>query len=609
MSQPVAIVHDWLTTMRGGERVLEAICNVFPGADLFTLTWDPNRLSPALAARGATTSAIHRIARAPLVGGRFRGMLPLFPLAVESFNLDAYALVVSSSHCVALGAIASPAAVHVAYVHSPLRYVREAQATYEASVPGGPLGRALFRGAACYLRRWETNAAARPHALIANSTYTRDRILRYYGRSSQVIEPPIETERFERASAGIAGPASAAPFLMVSALVPSKRVDLALRAFQGRSERLVVIGEGPERARLEGLAGPNVTFVPRVTDAELAAHFAGCQALLHTGIDDFGMVMVEAMAAGRPVLACSQGGALEVVRDGETGLLIAPTEDSVRAALDRFARCRGSFDGEVLRNFAKRFDRRHFERRFADAVEEACREHRDTRAAGNNGVGRPRPPICAELPAAGGGAEVRRTACNGTRPTVHANDRPSPGALAVKRGVDVALAATGLVLAAPLMAALGAWVCLDSHGPALFCQSRIGLGRRPFRLVKLRTMDHLGRVTRAGRFLRPLGLDELPQLWNVVRGDMSLIGPRPDVPERVMVFESTIPRYDDRHRMRPGITGLAQVNGTRGDASPMAERVRYDVEYVREWSLAMDGRVLLRTVPAVVADTLFELGK
>lgn len=588
MSQPVAIVHDWLTTMRGGERVLEAICNVFPGADLFTLTWDPARLSPALAARGATTSAIHRIARAPLVGGRFRGMLPLFPLAVESFNLDAYALVVSSSHCVALGAIASPAAVHVAYVHSPLRYVREAQATYEASVPGGPLGRALFRGAACYLRRWETSAAARPHALIANSSYTRDRILRYYGRSSQVIEPPIETERFERASAGIAGPASAAPFLMVSALVPSKRVDLALRAFQGRSERLVVIGEGPERLRLERLAGPNVTFVPRVTDAELAAHFAGCQALLHTGIDDFGMVMVEAMAAGRPVLACSQGGALEVVRDGETGLLIAPTEDSVRAALDRFARCRGSFDGEVLRNFAKRFDRRHFERRFAAAVEEACRAHRDARATGN-------------------GASRARHPPSGARPTVH--DRLSPGALAVKRGADVALAATGLVLAAPLMAALGAWVRLDSHGPALFCQSRVGLGRRPFRLVKLRTMDHLGRVTRAGRFLRPLGLDELPQLWNVVRGDMSLIGPRPDVPERVMVFESTIPSYDDRHRMRPGITGLAQVNGTRGDASPMAERVRYDVEYVRDWSLAMDGRILLRTVPAVLADTLFELWK
>ena len=437
MSHEVAIVHDWLTTMRGGERVLEAICNVFPDADLFTLTWDPERLSPALAARGATTSAIHRLARTPLLGGRFRGMLPLFPLAVESFNLDAYALVVSSSHCVALGAIAAPAAVHVAYVHSPLRYIREAQATYEASVPGGALGRALFRGTASYLRRWETSAAARPHALIANSTYTRDRILRYYGRSSQVIEPPIETERFERASAGLDGAPSAAPFLLVSALVPNKRVDLALRAFQGRPERLVVIGEGSERSRLMPLAGPNVRFLPRVTDVELAVHFAGCQALLHTGVDDFGMVMVEAMAAGRPVLACAEGGALEVVRDGETGLLIeAPTEESVRATLDRFAQCRSSFDSGRLRHFARRFDRHHFESRFAAAVEDARRAHHDQHvnktngADGTNGTHRVRRAWPPPLPTSRmSGVEVEGPASegHGIPRVASARERASPG--------------------------------------------------------------------------------------------------------------------------------------------------------------------------------------
>ena len=165
------------------------------------------------------------------------------------------------------------------------------------------------------------------------------------------------------------------------------------------------------------------------------------------------------------------------------------------------------------------------------------------------------------------------------------------------------------MLTAPLLAALGAWVCLDSQGPALFAQDRIGLGRRPFKLFKLRTMDRDGQqVTRPGRVLRPLGLDELPQLWNILRGDMSLIGPRPDVPDRVEVFERTIPGYDERHRMRPGITGWAQVNGTRGDASAMEERVHYDVEYVRGWSLALDARVLVRTLPAVLTDTLHELG-
>ena len=159
----------------------------------------------------------------------------------------------------------------------------------------------------------------------------------------------------------------------MSALVPNKRVDLALRAFQGRPERLVVVGEGPERARLERLAGPNTTLLARVEEGELAALFAGCRALLHTGVDDFGMVMVEALAAGKPVLACAEGGALDIVRDGETGLLIgAPTVESVRDALDRFERrARASSTRRCLRAFAKRFDRANFERRFAEAVDEA----------------------------------------------------------------------------------------------------------------------------------------------------------------------------------------------------------------------------------------------
>jgi glycosyltransferase involved in cell wall biosynthesis len=393
MSQPVAIVHDWLTSMRGGERVVEALCRVFPQAHLFTLTWDRARLSPALAARRATTSAIHGLAHAPFMKGRFRALLPLFPLAVESFKLNHYSLVVCSSHCVAIGAIAPPTALHVAYVHSTLRYVREAQPAYEKRVPGGSLGRAVFRGAAHYLRRWETRAAARPDLLIANSTYTQRRILRYYNRDALVIEPPIDTKRFERASERAAAqwplPDAQAPFLLVSALVPYKRVDLAMRAFQGRPERLVVVGEGPERARLERLLAPNITLLARVDEDELAGLFAGCRALLHTGIDDFGMVMVEALAAGKPVIACAEGGALDVVREGETGLLIGePTVDAVRAALDRFASRRVAFDPEVLQGVARRFDQANFERRIGEAVEDGWRRRRDVKghAGARNGV-------------------------------------------------------------------------------------------------------------------------------------------------------------------------------------------------------------------------------
>ncbi len=625
MSESVAIVHDWLTSMRGGERVAEVLCGVFPQADLFTLTWDPSRLSPVLAERRTITSPIHCVARAPLVSGRFRALLPLFPLAVESFNLDRYALVISSSHCVAIGAIAPPAALHVAYVHSTLRYAREAQRTYEASVPGGPVGRALFRGTVHYLRRWEAMASARPDVLIANSTYTRERIRDYYQRDALVIAPPIDTSRFERAAASIAPPDASAPFLMVSALVPNKRVDLALRAFQGRSERLLVVGEGPERARLEGLATPNVTLLARVGEAELARLYASCRALLHTGVDDFGMVMVEALAAGKPVIASAEGGALDIVRDGETGLLIeAPTVEAVRASLDRFSRLSGAFEPHALQQFAKRFDRAHFERRFAEAIEEGRRQRRNGKSNGVHGangvqsangvhgttrlidVPVVRRPDASRAPA--GPVAVKPNGRHDSKwPSMgrHVASHPRAG-LVAKRLADIALAASGLVVTAPLMASLAVLIPLDSPGPSLFYQRRPGLHQRPFTLVKLRTMDAQGRVTRLGRILRPLGLDELPQLWNVLKGDMSLIGPRPEVLERAVRYEGELPGYGTRHLMRPGITGWAQVNGLRGDVS-IAERLEFDMHYLREWNLALDGRILLRTVSTVLGDTLRDL--
>ncbi len=617
MSERVAIVHDWLTSMRGGERVAEVLCQVFPQADLFTLTRDPSRLSPALAHRRTTTSVIDRVARAPFVNGRFRALLPFFPLAVESFNLDRYSLVISSSHCVAIGAIAPPNALHVAYVHSPLRYAREAQEAYESSVPGGLLGRAALRGTAHYLRRWEAAAAARPQLLIANSTYTRERIRTYFQRDALVIPPPIDTSRFERAS-GSARTDPAAPFLVVSALVPNKRVDLALTAFRGRPERLLVVGEGPERARLERLAGPNVTLLSRVDEAQLSELYAKCRALLHTGIDDFGMVMVEALAAGKPVLACAEGGALDIVDDGHNGLLIhAPTVEAVRAALDRFARMDEPFEPAALQRFARRFDRAHFERRFVQAVEEARCPHRGAKVNGGHDGGQHLVPNADRQPLANGS----NGANGGSASNGHANGRHHPVdpiftagpvanhsrvGVAAKRFADIALAASGLALTAPFLASLAVLIPLDSPGPALFYQRRPGLHQRPFTLVKLRTMDAQGRVTRLGRVLRPLGLDELPQLWNVLKGDMSLIGPRPEVLERAKRYEYELPGYRTRHLMRPGITGWAQVNGLRGNVS-IAKRLEFDIQYLREWNFGLDGRILLRTVSTVLGDTIRDL--
>jgi lipopolysaccharide/colanic/teichoic acid biosynthesis glycosyltransferase len=388
------------------------------------------------------------------------------------------------------------------------------------------------------------------------------------------------------------------------------------------------------------LVGPNVTLLPRVEDAELAALFAGCRALVHTAVDDFGMVMAEALAAGKPVLACAEGGALDIVREGETGLLIRePTVEAVRAALDRFAVAGRQFDAVALQEFAQRFDQGCFERRFEQVVEDARRRQHDSRhssgrgrvhanghaqahADGRPGANGPNWQVANGLHAAANGA-------NG-HAHPHANGHaagPSYGATlfhpsgpvaeqclasrsprghAGKRTIDVALAASGLVLAAPLLVSLGLLIPLDSPGPALFRQRRWGLNQEPFTMVKLRTMDARGRVTRLGRLLRPTGLDELPQLWNVIKGDMSLIGPRPEVPERAQRFERDLPGYQGRHSIRPGITGWAQVNGLRGDV-PIARRLEFDMEYLREWSFALDGRILLRTFSTILGDTVREL--
>jgi glycosyltransferase involved in cell wall biosynthesis len=385
MSQRVAIVHDWLIAMRGGERVLEALCAMFPAADLFTLRYDPARVSPALSRHNVTTSFIDRWARSPVLGGRFRGLLPLFPMAAESFDLTGYDLVISSSHCVAAGVLAPANALHVAYLHSPMRYAWEGRAAYEAKVGGGALGRWAFRAAAHYLRAWDKAASARPDVLIANSTYTRDRIQRYYRRDAEIIEPPIDThrfagdpQRFARQSDGAdaAAPAAAAtrdaPFLVVSALVPYKRVELAVLAMRDRRERLIVVGEGPERARLMAMAPANVSFRGWVGDDELVELYAGCRAVIHPAVDDFGMVMVEAMAAGKPVVVSSEGGAAEIVRRDETGVFFdSPTVEALGAAMNHLLALGDRFDPTRLRQEARRFDRAVFQRRFLDAIARA----------------------------------------------------------------------------------------------------------------------------------------------------------------------------------------------------------------------------------------------
>ena len=364
----VALIHDWAVSMRGAERVLESLCRLYADAPIFTLSHDAAHLSPELAGRTFHDSFVHRWARwLPPGGPGFRLFLPLFPAAIESFRLDGFDLIVSSSHAVAKGVRVPPGARHVSYVHSPMRYIWEARADYDPSVPGGALGRAAFGLTARYLRRWDRASTARVDLLIANSLYTRDRIRSSYGREAVVLEPPVDVHRF--AAVPDLQPDGRPPlYLCVSALVPYKRVDLAVRAFAARTRpgRLVVVGDGPDRARLEGLAGGRVTLLGRVDDGELLRLYGQCRAVIHPAIDDWGIVPREALAAGRPVVVFAHGGAADAADEGGV-VFDDPTPASVNAAIDRLETM--TFDSGRLRAAARRFDRAAFEARFAALVD------------------------------------------------------------------------------------------------------------------------------------------------------------------------------------------------------------------------------------------------
>ena len=324
----VALVHDWLTSMRGGEKVLEALLDLFPRADLFTLLHVEGSVSEAIEARRVHTSFVQRL---PASARRYRAYLPLFPRAIESFDLTGYDLVVSSSHCVAKGVLPPPGAPHLSYCHTPMRYLWDQQDAYLAPGRAHPLTRAAAPLIIERLRRWDRDSAARVDHFVANSDHVRERIRRYWGRDADVVHPPVAVERFH--------PATAREdfYLVVSALVPYKRVEVAVEACNQLGRGLVVVGEGPDLRRLRQLAGATVQIAGWVHDFELAALMGRCRALVHPAVEDFGIVLVEAQAAGAPVLAAALGGALESViapgAGGEpTGLFFEP--ESAEALVD-----------------------------------------------------------------------------------------------------------------------------------------------------------------------------------------------------------------------------------------------------------------------------------
>jgi glycosyltransferase involved in cell wall biosynthesis len=344
----VALVHYWLVGMRGGEKVFEALCELFPDADIFTLVADRSKLSEKILRHKITTSFLQKI------GGvkHYQKMLPLMPFALESFDLTPYDLVISSEAGPAKGIVARPDAVHICYCHSPMRYIWDLYPQYYAS--SGRITRTAMSMTSPFLRAWDVSTAARVDHFIANSAYVAKRIEKFYRRTAEVIHPPVEIDRF--AISEEVGDY----YLCAGQITPYKRIDIAVEAFSRMGKPLVVIGSGVTD-KLRQLAGPTITFLGAIDDQAMAHHFSHCKALVFPGVEDFGIVPLEVMASGRPVIAFARGGATETVIHGQTGILFhEQTADALTSAVETMESSVSSFDPETLRAWAERFAKSHF---------------------------------------------------------------------------------------------------------------------------------------------------------------------------------------------------------------------------------------------------------
>lgn len=358
----VALVHDWLTGMRGGEKVLEVLCEEYPSADIFTLFHRRGTVSPAIESHRIETSFVQRL---PLAATHYRYYLPLFPLAIEQFDLDPYDLVISASHCAAKSVVATGRARHLCYCFSPMRYAWDQFDAYFGPGRTSPAARRwLYRPAMARMARWDAATASRVDRFVAISQHVARRIRGYYNRDSTIVYPPVDTVFYH--------PDDIAPeghFLIVSALVPYKRIDLAIAACRRVGARLRIVGDGPERERLERQAGADVEFLGWLSNEQIRDEYRRAQAALLPGEEDFGIVPLEAQACGRPVVALGRGGALETVVDGETGVLFDdPTVVSLAGALERVAAT--SFDGAPIRAHAERFSRERYAREMRAVIDE-----------------------------------------------------------------------------------------------------------------------------------------------------------------------------------------------------------------------------------------------
>ena len=381
----IAIIHDWLTGMRGGEKVLEIFCELFPEADIFTLIHIPGSVSKIIEDRKIQTSFLQKI---PLARKRYRSFLPLFPLAIEGFDLRGYDTVVSSSHCVAKGVLTSPATIHICYCHTPMRYVWEHYNTYFGKGKKGLVSRFLMPPIAHYLRIWDVTSSNRADHFVANSYNVANRIKKYYKRTAEVIHPPVDCSLYTPTNTHREGDY----YLIVSAFAPYKRIDIAVNAFERMGLPLVIIGGGQEEERIRKMAKKHVKCIGWQSSETLREYYRGCKALIFPGEEDFGIVPLEAQACGKPVIAFARGGVLETVYgiytepmqeiiekqpETPTGVFFTKqTTASLMEAVKFFERNKNLFDPLSIRKHAEGFDKLIFKEKFKQYIEAIIKQNR-----------------------------------------------------------------------------------------------------------------------------------------------------------------------------------------------------------------------------------------
>lgn len=361
----VALVHDWLTGQRGGEKVLEIFAEIYPEAPIYTLFHFKGSQIPDIEHKRIVTSFIQRL---PFLKKRYRFYLPLYPIAVELFDLQDYDFILSSSHCVAKGAIPRPDALHISYLHSPVRYAWNQYFSYFSPERLGFFSKKIIPPIVHSLRIWDESSSHRVDHFVANSKAVANRIFTYYRRPAEVIHPPVNTEFFQP------GDEEEDYFLIVSALVPYKRIDLAIEVFNRTGQRLKIIGQGPESRKLKKSANPNIEFLGSVPSHDLLLAYQKARALLMPGEEDFGINSLESQACGIPVIAYGRGGARETVVPEETGLLYEESRiEGLLAALDKFTNM--TFNKTKIRANALKFSREKFKSKIFSYVQQKWAEH------------------------------------------------------------------------------------------------------------------------------------------------------------------------------------------------------------------------------------------